>query len=159
MAKLLKPAGEKKDSIIYRNPEHVKKALRDMLVHYKGVQAEMERKLDMSSGTLSKVFNDKIPVTQKFLDYIEERTKRKIPLEPPTEATVREAMSEVAAKLTKVSFERIMNLAQAAELLTEEDEKLLETLIVYRVGAEANVSPRKLILAIQDIVLLKGLFK
>lgn len=134
-----------------------------MLVHYKNVQAEMERKLDLSKGTLSKIFNDRVPVTQKFLDYIEERTKRKIPLEEPgvnvpvaTAAT--KTVDDFAAEKTKPNLGKILAAAHAVHNLNDAEQDLLVKLLEFGMS-EIPDGIRETIIKLGEITLLKDVLK
>lgn len=145
----------------YQNPPHVIERLKGMLVRYKNVQAEMERRLKLSKGRLSMLFTGRALVTKEFLDVVHAKTGVSIPMEPEkwldadTLAAQRESVSTALnTPPPPTSMQKIMTVVNATNALDESDVELLETLINFRTGGE-NVGIRRVMRAIQDITLLK----
>lgn len=177
------PVGEPR----FPNPEHVKAYLRRILVHHKGVWAELARKLKISGSRLSKIMHDKVPVTQGFLDTIKATFGVELTLEPPEEPKVPKVTAVVtdqplsstrrvipvplgvtadfmeAAKpdfkaVAPTAVEQVMRVVEAANALFDDGTELLENLIAFRTGGEA-MSPAKAVSAIQAISVLKDVLK
>jgi transcriptional regulator with XRE-family HTH domain len=156
MGKLLVARGEKKDSIIYRNPEHVKQALRDFVRIY-ATQVAAAKVLDVNTSTISKILHDRMPVSAGFLEKLSHKFGTKVTMEPPVVAEAVKAVDEFVVSVTEdPSPKRVMAVVDAMERLTEADVELLEKLINFRTKGEA-LNPRTAITAIQDITLLRDM--
>lgn len=164
----------------YKNPPHVLQRLATMLVHYKGVWAEMERKLGLSRGKLSHIRTGRAPVTQELLDLIYEKSKVRIPLEPPSSSGIdayvagkipvppgvtKESLGKMKTPAADPEWQKVNPAAEvvaevvavglAMQGLSHEAENLLVNLLKFRLGEE-TYSPRVVVGAIQDIASLKG---
>lgn len=160
MAKPLKAKGDKKDGIIYRNPEHVKAYLRSRLVHFKNVWSEMARKLGMNPSRLSGIMHDRIPLTQETLDKINVVLRCDLKLEPPSvERAVLKAADDFAAEKTGTpNLAKIMAVAEAAYELTDDEQELLVKLLEFGMS-EIPDGIRGVVMKLGELKLLKDVLK
>jgi len=166
----------------YKQPQHVIDKLTQMKVHYKGVWAEMERKLGLAKGRLSMIIAGRAPVTQEFLDQVKAKSGVVIPMESPIVTQGIKAVDTfVATKLpgggqamkvppgvTAASLgamklpekyadptAEVVAIGVAMHALSPDAEQLLIKLLKFHLGEDAY-SPMVVVGAIQDIAILQG---